>query len=224
MLKPSDHRRIAEAVAAAEAKTSGEIFCIVAGEVSKYREVPLAYAAAVALIAPPVALLLGLHPWTLGDFGAGWTGAPDLGQAVAQALGAYAALQAILFALTAFVVAIPPVRRVLTPRFLKRHRVRRTAYAHFASTGLSHVEERTGVLIFASLDDRQVELVADAAIHREVGDIAWNGAVSALVSGVKSGDPASGFVRAVEICGGALAAHFPPGLAHAPHGDGVVEL
>jgi len=224
MLKPSDHSRIAAAVAAAEAKTSGEIFCIVAGEVSKYREVPLAYAAAVALIAPPAALLLGLRAWTFGDFGAGWTGAPNVGETVTQALGAYAALQAILFALTAFIVAIPPVRRVLTPRFLKRHRVRRTAYAHFASTGLSHVEERTGVLIFASIDDKQVELVADAAIHKEVGDAAWNGAVAALVNGVKSGDPATGFVRAVEICGEALATHFPPGMAHASYGDGVVEL
>ena len=112
-------------------------------------------------------------PWTLSTLGNGWTAAPDLGQAVSQALGAYAALQAILFALTAFFVAIPPIRRALTPRFLKRHRVKRTAYAHFASTGLSHVETRTGVLIFASLDDKQVELVADEAIHREVGDIAW---------------------------------------------------
>jgi putative membrane protein len=224
MLKPSDHRRIAKAIAEAEAKTSGEIFCIVAGEVSKYREVPLAYAAAVALIAPPAALLVGLHPWTLSTLGSGWAAAPDLGQAVSQALGAYAALQAILFALTAFIVAIPAVRRLLTPRFLKRHRVKRTAYAHFASTGLSHVETRTGVLIFASLDDKQVELVADAAIHKEVGDVAWDGAMAALVKGIKSADPASGFVDAVRICGAALAEHFPPAGPHAPHGDGVVEL
>ena len=224
MLKPQDHQRIAKAVAVAEAKTSGEIFCIVAGEVSKYREVPLAYAAAVALIAPPAALLLGLHPWTLSTLGNGWASAPDLGQAVSQALGAYAALQAILFAITAFIVAIPPIRRALTPRFLKLHRVKRTAYAHFASTGLSHVETRTGVLIFASLDDKQVELVADEAIHWEVGDVAWDSAVAALVKGVKSRDPASGFVNAVEICGAALAEHFPPAGPHPDHGDGVVEL
>jgi putative membrane protein len=224
MLKPADHQRIAAAIAEAEAKTSGEIFCIVAEEVSKYREVPLGYAAAVALILPPVALLLGLHPWTLADFGAGWSDAPNLGQAITQTLAAYAGVQAVLFALTAFLVSIPPVRRALTPRFLVRHRVKRTAYAHFASTGLSHVETRTGVLIFASLDDRQVELVADAMIHKEVGDPAWNAAVAALVGGVKSADPASGFVSAVQICGAALAEHFPAAGPRASHGDGVVEL
>ena len=224
MLKPQDHQRISAAITEAEAKTSGEIFCIVASEVSKYREVPLAYAAAVALILPPAALLLGLHPRTLANVGAGWSDAPNLGQAVSQALGTYAVAQAILFALTAFIVAVPPIRRLLTPRFLKRHRVRRTAYAHFASTGLSHTELRTGVLIFASLDDRQVELVADAAIHKEVGDVAWDGAVAALVKGIRSKDPASGFIRAVEICGAALTEHFPSNGPHAAHGDGVVEL
>jgi putative membrane protein len=224
MLKPKDHQRIADAIAKVEAQTSGEIFCIVAEEVSKYREIPLAYAAGVALILPPAALLLGLHPWTLADFGAGWNDAPNLGQAVTQALATYAAAQALLFALTAFFVAIPPIRRLLTPRFLKRHRVKRTAYAHFASTGLSHTEARTGVLIFAALKDRQVELVADAAIHKEVGDQAWDGAVAALVKGIKSRDPASGFVRAIDICGAALAEHFPAQGPHAPHGDGVVEL
>ncbi len=224
MLKPADHRRIAAAIADVESRTSGEVFCIVAAEVSKYREVPLAYGAAAALLLPPAVLLLGLHPWTLGEFGGGWAEAPNLGDAITGALTTYAGLQAILFALTAFIVAIPPVRRALTPRFLKRHRVRRTAYAHFASTGLIHAEARTGILIFASVDDRQVELVADAAIHKEVGDTAWNAAVAALVAGVKAADPASGFVRAIEICGAALAEHFPPAGAHAPHGDGVVEL
>jgi putative membrane protein len=224
MLKPQDHKRIAEAIAAAEANTSGEIFCIVADEVSKYREIPIAWGAAVALIAPPAALLFGLHPWTLGDFGSGWNDAPNLGQVVAQTLAIYAAAQAVLFALTAFIVAIPPIRRALTPRFLKRHRVKRTAYAHFASTGLAHTELRTGVLIFAALKDRQVELVADEAIHREVGDVAWDSAVAALVKGIKSRDPASGFIRAVEICGAALTEHFPSKGPHAPHGDGVVEL
>ena len=225
MLKPQDHARIAAAIKAAEEKTSGEIFCLVAEEVSKYREVPLAWAAGVALILPPVALLFGLHPWTLVAFSdGGWGDAPGFGQAVSEALGAYALVQAVLFALTAAVVSIPAVRRRLTPRFLVRHRVKRTAYAHFASTGLSHVSDRTGVLIFASLGDRQVELVADEAIHREVGDPAWNAAVAALVAGVKSNDPASGFIRAVEICGAALAEHFPPTGPHVPHGDGVVEL
>jgi putative membrane protein len=224
MVQPGAHHRLAAALAAAETKTSGEMFCIVADEVSKYREVPIAWGAGVALLLPPAALLLGLHPWTLGSFGGGWNNAPNLGEVITETLSVYAVAQAILFAVAAFIVAIPAVRRHLTPHSLKQHRVKRTAFAHFASTGLSQVQTRTGVLIFASLKDRQVELVADAAIHKEVGDQAWNAAVAALVAGIKSPDPASGFVRAIEICGEALAEHFPSNGPHASHGDGVVEL
>ena len=51
MLTQSDHERIAAAITEAESKTSGEIFCVLAHEVSRYREVPLAWAAIAACVA-----------------------------------------------------------------------------------------------------------------------------------------------------------------------------
>lgn len=235
MLSAQDHARIAEAVKAAEAKTSGEILCIVTGEVSQYRETPLAWGAAAALIVPPILIMVGVQPWTWIDqyapqasAGAGWSigGAHVATQTlIVDAIGAYALAQTVLFALVAFVVAVPAVRRALTPRFLKQHRVKRTAYAHFASTGLINDPSRTGVLIFASLKDRQVQIVADQAIHDAVGDKVWNAAVGVLVEGMKRGDPGQGFVEAIGLCGDALAAHFP---ADGPHDsrfpDELVEL
>lgn len=214
MISKSDHQRIAEAVKAAEAGTTGEIFCIVTAEVSQYREIPLAWAAGTALVVPPLLLFFGLQPWSylssLFDLArtSDWsTGGARV--AVAEALAAYAAAQAILFALVAALVSIPPVRRALTPRFLKAHRVRRQAYAHFASTGLAADPERTGVLIFASLKDRRVEMVAEKAIHDAVGDTVWNAAVGALIAGMKRRQPGQGFVDAIGLCGRALAEHFP---------------
>jgi putative membrane protein len=234
MLSKADHARVAEAVKAAETGTSGEIFCIAAGEVSQYREIPLAWAAAAALIAPPLLILFGLQPWTLIDRYAPLSGESDWAiggthmatqTVVMETLAAYAAFQAILFAAVALIVSIPAVRRALTPRFLKRHRVRRTAYAHFASTGLLGDPARTGVLIFAALKDRQVEIVADRGIHDAVGDKVWDAACAALVAGMKRRDPAGGFVRAIETCGAALYQHFP---ATGPHdnrfSDELVEL
>lgn len=226
MLKPEDHQRIAKAIAQAEERTSGEVFCIVVDEVSKYREIPLAWAAATALVLPPAASALGLQPWTLMPSAHGWGQGAGFSDPVTEALTYYATAQGLIFAAAAFLAAIPAVRRRLTPRFLKQHRVKRAAYAHFATTGLANVRSRTGVLIFASLKDRQVELVADEAIHKAVGDAAWTGAASALVAGIKSRDPASGFIRAIEICGAALSEHFPPGQTRPArgNGDGVEEL
>src|SRR5580704_9435744 len=52
MSSQADRERIAEAIRAAETKTSGEIFCVVARHASDYRLVPLAWAAALALVVP----------------------------------------------------------------------------------------------------------------------------------------------------------------------------
>jgi putative membrane protein len=211
MLSQQDHKRIADAITAAEDKSSGEIFCVLAHEVSRYREVPLAWASIAALALPPLALLAGLHRLALSDIFSSWT--DDSLRAVegliVRALTGYALLQAGIFLIVALAVAHPKVRRLMTPRFLKRHRVRQMARHHFVAAGarLSHAEPH--ILIYASLWDRQVELVAHAAIHKAVGEGPWNAAAAAVTDGMKAGKPADGFVRAIEICGDALAAHFP---------------
>jgi len=217
MLSEADHRKIEAAVQAAEARTSGEIVCILSQEVSNYRETPLAWAAAAALLLPPLALFAGWQPGALLNPGADWTASQvgAVGTLVAHALESYAIVQVILFAIVAAVVAIPPVRRLLTPTTLKRHRVHTAAMQQFLATGLHASADRTGVVIFASQADRRVELLADDAIHAAVGDVAWNAAVKAVQDGMKKRDPATGFVNAINICGDALAEHFPSTGPHA---------
>ncbi len=211
MLSEADHKRITAAIEAAEAKTSGEIFCVLAQDVSRYREVPLAWGAIAAFVLPPLLVLGGLHRLALADIFTSWT--DDSVRAVEglilRALSSYALVQAGLFLCVALIVSLPMVRRAMTPGSLKRHRVRQVARHHFAASGsrLSHAEPH--ILIFASLADRKVELVAHDAIHKAVGDKPWNDAVAAVVQGMKAGSPADGFVRAIEICGAALAEHFP---------------
>ncbi|HEY0265775.1 MAG TPA: hypothetical protein VGC16_03430 [Rhizomicrobium sp.] len=212
MLTKSDHERITAAITQAETLTEGEIFCVLTQEVSRYREVPLAWAAVAALLAPPLLVLAGLHRLALAGIFTSWTdeSARAMEGLILRALTTYSLVQAGLFLVVAIIAAQPAVRRLATPRFLKRHRVRQAARHHFAASGarLSHSEPH--VLIFASLKDRQVELVAHDAIHRAVGDGPWNAAVAAVTEGMTAGRPGDGFVKAIEICGAALAQHFPP--------------
>jgi putative membrane protein len=212
MLTQSDHQRVAAAITEAESKTSGEIFCVLAHEVSRYREVPLGWAAIAALVAPPLLVLSGLHRLAMADIFSSWTddSLRSVENLILRALSTYTLLQAGIFVCVALIVALPRVRRLLTPRFLKRHRVRQVARHHFTASGarLSHAEPH--ILIYASLYDRQVELVAHRAIHEAVGEGPWNAAVAAVTEAMKAGKPAEGFVRAIEICGSALAMHFPP--------------
>jgi putative membrane protein len=211
MLSQADHARIAGAITQAESKTSGEIFCVLAHEVSRYREVPLLWASVAALGLPPVLVLVGLRRLALADIFSSWTDdslrmVEDL---ILRALSTYALLQAGLFLIVALVVSLPKVRRLMTPRFLKRHRVRQLARHHFVASGARLSDAEPHILIYASLQDRQVELVAHDAIHKAVGEGPWNAAVAAVTEGMKQGKPADGFIRAIQICGDALATHFP---------------
>jgi len=217
MLNASDQARIAEAVAKAEDGTSGEVICVLAREVSNYPEVALTWAAVIAFAVPALALAIGMHPLSLAIDVSDWVASQGLALEgkLTRALGFYAALQAALFAAVFLFLEIPAVRRFVTPKFLKRHKVDRAARSQFAAIGARAVGSQTGVLLFVALDDRQVRVLADKTLHGKADDAAWKAAAQAIASAMKGGhDPTAGIVQAVEICGAVLRAHFP---SDAPH-------
>lgn len=212
-LTPQDRAAIEAAVRAAEARTTGEIYCVVAEESADYHATPLAWGAGVALLAPAILLLAGVQVTApdIGMFG-GWTAAQveEVGEATARAaLVGTLMLQVALFVVTLFLVAIPPVRRALTPRGMKRDRVRQRAEEQFLSKNLHATRERTGVLIYVSLAERMAELIADETIHEQVAEGTWDKPMAALVEGLSRGDVATGFGRAIGLCADILAERFP---------------
>ena len=86
--------------------------------------------------------------------------------------------------------------------------VRARAVRAFHEHGLQRTAEGTGVLVFASLFEREAVVLGDHGIHARMGDD-WRKAVDALTAGLRAGDPARGFVEAIAICGARLAEHFP---------------
>ena len=217
MLSPLDKDRIEAAVGLAEEGSTGEIICVVASEVSNYREVPIAWGAGAALLLPPIALALGLHPLLTSLTGGGWVAAhaSALDADIAWALTSYAVVQAALFGVVTVLVSIPAVRRRLTPKFLKHHRVKKVAQQQFAAISARAVGSETGILLFVALQDRVVEILADRAIHDKVGATLWQTAAQAIGAGMGAGDPTEGVVKAVQLCGAALREHFPSEGANA---------
>lgn len=211
-LTPQVQTRIGDAIAAAEAKTSGEIFCVLARQVSSYRDISLGWAAAGALLLPLGLIPLGFDPAWIPGMGDGWQAAhlSSTDVVVGQSLAAYALIQSAVFVTVFLLTSIPGVRRFLTPRSVRRARVRRKAMEQFLAHGLHVTRERTGVLIFAALSDHQVEVIADEGIHGKVDQAVWADAVEALVRDMKDGDAAAGFEVAIGLCGDVLAEHFPP--------------
>ena len=205
----NDRARIAEAISTAEQQTSGEIFCVVSRRVSAYVDVSLAWAAATALLAPIVFIpfLLDLH-WP-GD---GWEAAHQAAQAAStgQALILYALSQAVVFVGVFLLTRIPAVRRLVTPAGIRRGRVREAALQQFMAQDVHVTQARTGVLIFAALDEQQVELIADEGIYAKVDEDAWAQAVAVLTRELRADHPVEGFAATIGLCGQVLAQHFPP--------------
>jgi putative membrane protein len=182
----------------------------------------------VALLAPALLLLAGVHV-SIPDVFSSWSAA-QVGEAVTgavrRALIGTSVLQGLLFVATALIVAIPAVRRALTPKALKRDRVRRRAAEQFLAKNLHLTRERTGVLIFVSLGERMAELIADEGIAAQVDPGVWDRAMAALVEGLKRGEPAAGYAAAIGLCADVLAERFPPRADDNPNEltDAVVVL
>lgn len=225
MLSKADHDRIAASVAKAEKQTSGEILCVLQHKVSDYREVPLAWAAFAALVVPALLAAFGVAPWLNSEDGGDWvaTNAVSLSLALNTAIGGYAIVQMVIFAVVGVAIAaITPLKLAVTPKTLKRRRVKRAAMHHLAACRL--LGDGGAVVIFASEQERMVTVVADEALHLKAGDAAWDGAVAAVLAGMKRKDPTEGFVAAIELCGGYLADHFPAASAqHNGLSDRLIE-
>jgi putative membrane protein len=222
MLSKAQRQILREAVTKAERETTGEIFCVVAHESARYREIPFAWAGIAALAAPPLALALGLKPELLAAvMQNAWTTAHDM----TAVLSGYAALQAALFVIVALIASLRPIKMLLTPASLKREHVHQRAMEQFFAQGLQATTDRTGVLIYLSAAERRVEIIADEAIHAKVGAETWDRAVKAALAHLRGGDVAAGLQAAIEVCGAVLGEHFPfHGEKINQLSDDVVEL
>lgn len=212
VLTPEDAARVANAIMVAEHATSGEIFCVLARQVSSYRDVSIGWAAAAALLAPMALIPLGFDPAWIPGVSDSWEAAQLAARdgLLARTLTAYAVLQALIFVIAFLIASWPPIRRRLTPPALRRSRVRRAALQQFMAHGLHMTQDRTGVMIYAALGERQVEVIADQGIHARVDDSVWVAAVNNLTAAMRRGAPAEGFEIAVAQVGAVLAEHFPP--------------
>lgn len=189
-----DRRRIADAVAAAEAKTSGEIVPYVVLRSAPYAAVPwrggvLGMLIGLAVLVLARALVPDALPWLASD-----------GPALFVALGT-GALGAGLAA------SVPPLTRRFAGADRMADAVHRRAMQAFVEEEVFATRARTGILLFVSLLEHRIEVLADAGIHQQVNDEAWDDVTAQMRRGIESGQLAQGLVDAIEACGALLDRH-----------------
>jgi putative membrane protein len=186
LVSDSEKLRIADAIRAAERKTSGEIFCVIARGSGSYRLVPVAWAAAVALFVP-----LPLIEFT------------------ESSVEAIYMIQLSAFIAVSLILAHPKLRVLAVPKLARVERAQRAAMRQFLAQGLQNTKDRTGVLIFVSVAERYAAIIADEGINAKVEQNVWDGAMADLISAIKEKRAADGLLAAIERCGAVLAQHFP---------------
>lgn len=192
LLSDTDLEAVRAAVAEAEKRTSGEIVPYVVPASDAYPN-SLWKGAAFGGLTGPLLALAFLHLWDL------WGSHLELWITLPAAAGA-----AVGFLLAAFV---PPVKRWLAGDEMLELRTRQRAEMAFLEQEVFRTRERTGILLFLSLFEHRVVVLADSGIHSLVQPGQWDGIAAGIAEGIRSGRAREALLTAIRTCGELLERH-----------------
>ena len=203
-LGDAEFKAIKDAVAAAEAKTTGEIAVAVAPESERYCFWELLaadfFGALVLVIMLPFSNKIQALYHSLY-----WQNEPS------WILPLFFIISCLAAVVIAFYIAnIPVVDRLVIPRSVRKTCVTNRAFRYFTESGVYDTKEHSGILIFVSYMERQVRIVADSGISKHISQDLWNLIADELAENLRKGEAAKSFTTAIEKCGELLAENFPP--------------
>ena len=188
---PAEHNRIDAAIAAIEHDTSADL-CVVVTRVSdRYALYPVAWAAIVAIVLGALISLLR----------------PEIASRIV-----------ILIQLWFLIVMMLlfdwlPIRLRLVPKRVKHAHAWQLAHREFNAQTMANPQQRHRVLLFVSLGERYVEIVADHETYALAPAGAWNKIVDQFLTTVKAGRVADGILDAIAASGTILKTHHPASSA-----------
>lgn len=99
---------------------------------------------------------------------------------------------------------IAPFKRRLIGESRMSTLVHLRAMQAFVQEEVFATRDRTGVLLFISLFEHRIEIVADAEINRRISSEEWGDVVARIRDGIRSGKLYEGLVEGFEMCGALL--------------------
>lgn len=104
---------------------------------------------------------------------------------------------------------VPALESLLASRTKRREAVLRAARAAFVERGVGHTRERTGILVYLSLREREAVVVADRGVADLVPTDAWREAVERVEAAARSGSGIEGVAGALAAIRDTLARELP---------------
>ncbi len=178
---------LAQAVREIEKNTDAEIVIVVRGRSGSYRHADYLCGAALAFLG---LLFVLFSPF---EFHTYWVPFDVVA----------------LFVLGAFISSrSDAIRRVLTSGRSRAKAARAGAAAMFYEAGIANTHAENGILIYLSLLERQLEIIADRGVLKAVPALRWNNATFELKKVGRKANPDI-FLEAVRTLGKLLSEHLP---------------
>ena len=198
-----ERERIRLAVQQAESITKGEIVPMIVPASALYREASYRTGFMLALLVLALLLTIEIYwlPWGWHAGNAGW-----LLLAVVASYG-----------FGQWIGRVPIVIRFVTSRERLAHKVTLRAEQAFYKHGMHSTKDRTGILIFVSLLERRVHVLADKGLNDRVPSGTWDGLVSGITDGIRRGQATDAICEAIAKCGILLGQVSPAGSGDNPN-------
>ena len=179
---------LGDVVREVEKTTDAEIVVVVRGRSGTYRHADYLFGATIALAG---LIFILVSPWVFHTY---WIPF-DV---------------ALLFVVGAWISSRGDwLRRILTTKKFQAQAARAGAAAMFYEAGIANTSAENGLLIYLSLLERRMEVIADRGILKAVPPLKWNHAVFELKDVAKAAEPAK-LIAAIRDLGKILAEHMPP--------------
>jgi putative membrane protein len=198
----TERERIKQTVQQVERDTKGEIVPMIVPASALYREAGYRTGLILALLTLAMLLTLEMYwlPWGWHAGNAGWL---MLAVVVAYGIGQWLG-------------TIPNIICLVTSRERMADKVKLRTEQAFYQHGLHNTKDRTGILILVSLLERRVHVLADKGINDRVPPGTWDGLVSGILDGIRTGQATDAICEAIMKCGALLAQVSPAGSGDNP--------
>ncbi len=208
LLSKEEQETIISAVKKAESATSGEIVPMIVASCSPYPAATflssLVYALTISAVITITLMLIERPSTVILDFFHTYL--------VEQLASFVVFLIVFLFFIPIFILLtkkVPALKKIFLSRTEISEQVRETSHTAFKLHGLDKTKDRNGLLIFVSLFEKRVTVIADVGISRLVSNSEWKNITDALAIQIKKGNVIGGICDAIDACGKILAKHFP---------------
>ncbi|WP_372652843.1 TPM domain-containing protein [Halobacteriovorax sp.] len=104
---------------------------------------------------------------------------------------------------------IPLLKRFASTANELQEEVYQRALEVFHESNVSKTKDRTGIMIFISLLEKRVEVMADIGISSKLPKDYWQDIVSKLIVNIRLGQTVKGLSESISECGGKLVEYFP---------------